>query len=166
MAPEFTNQYLRGDIAPAELHKLGINGIDYHYKAFYEHPEWVKEAHDLGMSVNVWTVNHESDMKAMIGLGVDCITTNEPLLLRSLLGTEELRQSPHSTDDPKADPEAIVVSANARFTVLGDRLIRMEWAEDGKFEDRATLGIVNRKWKCRSTRSVTRERNSSSRQRH
>ena len=27
LAPEFTNQYLRGDIAPAELHKLGINGI-------------------------------------------------------------------------------------------------------------------------------------------
>lgn len=77
LAPEFTNQYLRGDIAPAELHKLGINGIDYPYKAFYKHPEWVKEAHDLGMSVNVWTVNHESDMKAMIGLGVDCITTNE-----------------------------------------------------------------------------------------
>ena len=145
LAPEFTNQYLRGDIAPAELHKLGINGIDYPYKAFYKHPEWVKEAHDLRMSVNVWTVNHESDMKAMIGLGVDCITTNEPLMLRSLLGTEELRQSPHSTDDPKADPKAIVVSANARFTVLGDRLIRMEWAEDGKFEDRATLGIVNRK---------------------
>ena len=41
--------------------------------------------------------------------------------------------------------DRVVVSANARFTVLGDRLIRMEWAEDGKFEDRATLGIVNRK---------------------
>ena len=27
-APEFTNQYLNGDIAPADLHKDGINGID------------------------------------------------------------------------------------------------------------------------------------------
>ena len=47
--------------------------------------------------------------------------------------------------DPVADPAAVVVCGNARFTVLGSRLIRMEWAEDGQFEDRATLGVVNRK---------------------
>lgn len=144
-APEFTNQYLNGDIAPSLLKKDGINGIDYHYSVFYKHPEWVKEAHDEGMSVNVWTVNKEQDMKAMIGLGVDCITTNEPLLARRLLGSEELRLSKPSADDPKADAKAEVVAGKARFTVLGSRLIRMEWAADGKFEDRATLGIVNRK---------------------
>ena len=48
-------------------------------------------------------------------------------------------------DDPVADPRAVVVSDNARFTVLESRLVRMEWAADGKFEDRATLGVVNRK---------------------
>ena len=37
-----------------------------------------------------------------------------------------------------------MVSGNARFTVLTPRLVRMEWSEDGKFEDRATLGVVNR----------------------
>ena len=46
--------------------------------------------------------------------------------------------------EPKANPAAEVVVGNARFTVLTDRLIRMEWAPDGKFEDRATLAIVNR----------------------
>ena len=143
-APEFTNQYLNGDIAPADLHKDGINGIDYHYSAFYKHPEWVKEAHDLGMSVNVWTVDKEKDMKAMIDLGVDCITTNEPLTLRHLLGSKELRIAKATSESPKANPKAEVVFGNARFTVLGSRLVRMEWAEDGKFEDRATLGIVNR----------------------
>ena len=51
LAPAFTNQYLNGDIAPANLAKAGINGIDYHYNVLYEHPEWVEEAHDLGMSV-------------------------------------------------------------------------------------------------------------------
>ena len=45
---------------------------------------------------------------------------------------------------PKASPEAEVVCGNARFTVLTSRLIRMEWAEDAVFEDRATLGVVNR----------------------
>jgi len=46
--------------------------------------------------------------------------------------------------DPVANPKAVVVAGNARFTVLTDRLVRMEWAEDGKFEDRASLAIVNR----------------------
>ena len=45
---------------------------------------------------------------------------------------------------PIAQAKAQVVSGNARFTVLTPRLIRMEWAEDGVFEDRASLGIVNR----------------------
>ena len=45
---------------------------------------------------------------------------------------------------PKADDKAVVTIGNARFTVLTSRLIRMEWAGDGVFEDRATLGVVNR----------------------
>ncbi|MBR0291605.1 MAG: DUF4968 domain-containing protein, partial [Bacteroidales bacterium] len=47
-------------------------------------------------------------------------------------------------NNPKAAPEAVVVCGNARFTVLTDRLIRMEWAADGQFEDRASLAVVNR----------------------
>jgi Alpha-glucosidases, family 31 of glycosyl hydrolases len=46
--------------------------------------------------------------------------------------------------NPTAAPEATVVCGNARFTVLTDRLVRMEWAADGRFEDRASLAIVNR----------------------
>ena len=91
LAPEFTNQYLSGDIAPAELNAMGINGIDYHYQALGNHPEWVSEAHALGMSVNAWTVNNSDEIQNMIGLGVDCITTNAPLLVRELLGDRELK---------------------------------------------------------------------------
>lgn len=89
LAPEFINQYLEGDIAPADLAKAGINGIDYNYKVLFAHPEWVKQAHDLGMSVNVWTVNKTKDMQAFIEMGVDAITTNEPLKLRGLLSEKE-----------------------------------------------------------------------------
>lgn len=46
--------------------------------------------------------------------------------------------------DPKANPQAEVLCGNARFTVLTDRIIRMEWSEDGVFEDRASLAIINR----------------------
>ena len=51
-------------------------------------------------------------------------------------------------DDPVADPKAVVVSGNTRFAVLESRLVRMEWAADGKFEDRATLGVCQQKTAC------------------
>ena len=46
--------------------------------------------------------------------------------------------------DPKASDKAVVVAGNARFTVLTPQLIRMEWSEDGVFEDRASLTFINR----------------------
>lgn len=45
---------------------------------------------------------------------------------------------------PEAAVESQVVYGKARFTILTTRLIRMEWSADSQFEDRATLGIVNR----------------------
>ncbi|MDZ7261917.1 MAG: DUF4968 domain-containing protein, partial [candidate division KSB1 bacterium] len=47
--------------------------------------------------------------------------------------------------NPVADPKAMVISGQTRFTVLTPRVIRLEWAEDGKFEDQASLVFVNRK---------------------
>ena len=46
--------------------------------------------------------------------------------------------------NPKANEKAIVVAGNARFTVLTSQMIRMEWAENGVFEDNATLTFINR----------------------
>ena len=109
-----------------------------------KHPDYVSEAHGLGMEVNAWTVNKEADIRKMIDLGVDCITTNEPLLVREMLGEREIRIAAPEKDNPKANPIAEVRKGNVRFTVLTSRLIRMEWSENGQFEDRATLGIVNR----------------------
>jgi hypothetical protein len=40
--------------------------------------------------------------------------------------------------DPLADPQAMVEAGTARFTVLTSRLIRMEYAPDGRFEDHAS----------------------------
>lgn len=47
-------------------------------------------------------------------------------------------------DNPVANRAAVVIAGNARFTVLTPELIRMEWSEDGKFEDRASLIFINR----------------------
>lgn len=94
LAPEFTNQFLLSipdSIPPTQIAEKGINGIDYEKTLFKSHGEWVEEAKSLGMSTNVWTVNSVEDMNYQIGLGVDAITTNEPLLLRDLLGKKEFK---------------------------------------------------------------------------
>ena len=46
--------------------------------------------------------------------------------------------------EPKADAKSTVVAGSARFTVLSERLIRMEYSESGSFEDKATMGFLNR----------------------
>jgi len=48
-------------------------------------------------------------------------------------------------NDPVADPKAVVTFGHARFTVLTPQLIRMEWSEDGKFEDHASFVFINRR---------------------
>jgi alpha-glucosidase (family GH31 glycosyl hydrolase) len=46
---------------------------------------------------------------------------------------------------PTADPKAVVIHGNVRFSVLTAQLIRMEWGADGKFEDHASLVFLNRR---------------------
>ena len=90
-APQFINQYLEGDIAPEVLAAEGINGIDYEQKVFIDNPDYVQSAHDKGMTVNAWTVNRDHNMRSLIYLGIDALTTNEPLLARKVLGDREFK---------------------------------------------------------------------------
>ena len=45
----------------------------------------VKDAHAVGLSVQVWTINECAQMLDVMALGVDAIMTDRPLLLQSLL---------------------------------------------------------------------------------
>ncbi|MCM4155705.1 glycerophosphodiester phosphodiesterase family protein [Gramella sp. AN32] len=81
--------YLSGDVSPAQAKKDGYTGLDYHFSKYRENPEWIPEAHALGMSINAWTVNSEEDMKYMMGQNAEYITTNEPELLLQLLTDEK-----------------------------------------------------------------------------
>lgn len=85
LPPDVEVYYLDGDLAPKKLKALGLAGADYHYNVLYAHPEWVQQSHDLGLKVNVWTVDKVEDMKKVIEMGVDFITTNEPELLQQVL---------------------------------------------------------------------------------
>lgn len=46
--------------------------------------------------------------------------------------------------NPKASPEAVVEAGKARFTVLTPEMIRIEYSDSSKFEDRATFAVINR----------------------
>jgi len=94
--PQFINQFLDENpilpTKPSSLAEDGINGIDYLSTIFKLYPEYVSDAHNLGMSVNVWTVDKASTAQDMAELGVEAITSNEPMMLRDLLKDKELKR--------------------------------------------------------------------------
>ena len=85
MDPEANVAYLMGDKTPQELKDDGFFGFDYNIKKVKENPQWIKEAQDLGLTVNVWTVNKEEDMNWLLDQNVEFISTDEPELLFSLI---------------------------------------------------------------------------------
>ena len=46
--------------------------------------------------------------------------------------------------DPTPNPKSVVKFGKARFTVLTDHLIRMEWDPNGQVNDAATFAFINR----------------------
>jgi glycerophosphoryl diester phosphodiesterase len=94
LAPGFTVQYLEKDADPDELIQYGINGIDIRHSVLRNNKQMYARARANNMSINTWTVNKEEDIRKMIELGVDQITSDYPLLVRQLLqemGVKEKR---------------------------------------------------------------------------
>ena len=85
MSPKAKVAYLGSDLTPKQLSDKGYTGLDYHIGAMRAHEEWFDEAKQLGLEVNVWTVDDEPNMKWLIGKGVTYITTDEPVMLQKLL---------------------------------------------------------------------------------
>ena len=85
LLPGFTVQYLNGDKEPSAVKADGINGIDYKYKVLKVNRKWVAKARRLGMSTNTWTVNKEEDMREMLDMKVNMLTTDKPLDARALM---------------------------------------------------------------------------------
>lgn len=50
-------------------------------------PDFVADSHAVNLAVQVWTINSCEEMLRMIGLGVDAIMTDQPLLLEEILST-------------------------------------------------------------------------------
>ncbi|MBE6211630.1 MAG: glycerophosphodiester phosphodiesterase [Rikenellaceae bacterium] len=78
-------QYLAGNYDPAYVKAMGCSGIDYNFKVLKKKKGWIKQAHKLGLTVNVWTVNKEEDIRWCIQNGVDFITTDDPVLVKNII---------------------------------------------------------------------------------
>ncbi|MGK6349800.1 glycerophosphodiester phosphodiesterase [Parapedobacter sp. DT-150] len=78
--PKAKVYYLNGDITPAQAKADGFYGLDYHFTVFQKNPTWIKEAHDLGLIVNAWTVNDEEEMRNLLDQEVEYLTTDQPAL--------------------------------------------------------------------------------------
>lgn len=90
--PEFTVQYLNGDKKPATVKTDGINGIDYKYTVLMANKKWVSQACKLNMSTNSWTVNKEEDMKTILKMKIDMLTTDYPLEARELMKDMKIKE--------------------------------------------------------------------------
>ena len=71
--------YLGGDKSPRELHNLGINAMNCKASVYRKNPSWIKEAHELGMSVTARGMNTKKIIQEMIHLGVDNLATDFPV---------------------------------------------------------------------------------------
>ncbi len=79
--PSANVAYLTGDKTPVELKEAGFFGFDYNIRILKNKPDWIKEAHALGLTTNAWTVNLLEDMAWLLEQKVNYITTDEPELL-------------------------------------------------------------------------------------
>ncbi|MDW8852636.1 glycerophosphodiester phosphodiesterase family protein [Flavobacterium sp. MMLR14_040] len=87
--PKTSLQYLEGNKSPKEVKLDNITGVDFHYSVFEKHPEWIKEAKENNITLNVWTVNDPKIMDWIIENKFDYITTNEPELLTERVKNKE-----------------------------------------------------------------------------
>ena len=85
LSPRVPVAYLKGELAPEALKEMGFTGLDYHYKIIEQHPDWIKAAQALGLTVNVWTVNDPAIVRSLIQQGVDYITTDKPVEMAALI---------------------------------------------------------------------------------
>lgn len=83
-------QYLDGDKSPEELKKDGLTGMDYHFSVFKKNPEWIKEAKNIDIASNAWTVNKEEEIRRLVKEGIDFITTDEPELAQKIVQEESV----------------------------------------------------------------------------
>ena len=83
--PKATTQYLKGDVAPDQIKKDKMDGLDYHFSVFEKNPTWIESSKKNKLILNAWTVNEAKQMNWLLDNGFNFITTNEPELLFEII---------------------------------------------------------------------------------
>ncbi|MGV3560074.1 MAG: glycerophosphodiester phosphodiesterase [Larkinella arboricola] len=83
--PSANVAYLNGDKAPELLAADGLYGLDYHHSVMKKNENWIQEAHQKKLTVNVWTVNDPETMNWLVERKADFITTDEPEKLLQMI---------------------------------------------------------------------------------
>lgn len=83
--PAAKTAFLDKNMTLDQMKESKMWGIDYNLSMFKEDSELVKNAHNLGLTVNAWTVNKAEDMKMLLDRNIDFLTTNEPEMLLNIL---------------------------------------------------------------------------------
>ncbi len=85
VAPSAKVAYLNGNYEPAYVKAMGLTGIDYKFSVLEKKPKWIKAAQKIGLTVNVWTVDKEEDLRWCVEQGVNYITTDDPILANKVI---------------------------------------------------------------------------------
>ena len=89
MAPHIPVGWLHAPNLPLPLRRLWLAPFVPHEARHPEYTmvntEYVTQAHRRGLLVNTWTVDEPDTMIRLIDLGVDCIITNRPDVLRGII---------------------------------------------------------------------------------
>lgn len=76
--PEWNILYLGGDKSPEEIKKHHLNGLNYHYNVWLQHPSYFSDCRQLGLFYGSWTLNDWSLAKRFLEQKMLGITTDVP----------------------------------------------------------------------------------------
>jgi len=66
------------ECSPESVKQKGLKCLDYQDQQYKKHPEWLPEFKKMGLHLNVWTVNDDTEIDNFLSQGFNYITTNEP----------------------------------------------------------------------------------------
>lgn len=78
------------------------------------------------------------------GRGFQSLLRSASIAAIAFIGLSPIALAESERNDPIANPASVVVETSARFTILTNQLVRMEWSDSGIFEERASLTFINR----------------------
>ena len=87
--PKAKTAFLLADVLVNAISYAKKYGVDALHPAYWhmQDIDFIDRCHKKGIAVNLWTINHRSDMKKYCLCGADAIITNYPDIAREVVGS-------------------------------------------------------------------------------